>query len=91
MVEHGELSSPNTGNSTESDADSSSKTHASGTETPQLLAEEIPPVKRKMFNFKAAREKDLDSMPLQYRHVRLSQWKVKDEFYQTCANLCTVV
>ena len=27
-------------------------------------------------------------MPLQYRHVRPLQWRVKDELYQTCANLC---
>ena len=72
MVEHGELSSPNTGNSPESDAGTSSIMHAIGFETPQLLAEEVPPVKRKRkpYNFKSAREKDLDSMLLQYRHVR---------------------
>ena len=34
--------------------------------TPQFLAEEVPPLmkKRKLFNFKASHEKDLDNMPL---------------------------
>ena len=34
---------PNTGNSPESPAGRPSKTHATGTETPQFLAEEVPP------------------------------------------------
>ena len=57
---------PNTGNSPESPAGRPSKTHATGTETPQFLAEEVPPLKkkRKLFKFKAAHEKDLDNMPL---------------------------
>ena len=53
MVEHVELSSPNAGSNPQNPAGTTSKMYAKGTETPQLLAQEVPPLKkkRKLFLF----------------------------------------
>ena len=40
--------------------------------------------KRKLFSYE---DSESDILPVQYRHIRESERKVKDKFYETCANL----
>ena len=59
----------------------------SAPETPQSeVLSEIPAKKRKLFTVEE-RESEDDPLPYQYRHVRQSERIVRDDFYQTCANL----
>ena len=58
--------------------------------SPAVIAEQAstgnPATKKKRLYMEAGEESS-DPMPLQFRHIRVSERIVKDDFYQTCADL----